>query len=407
MKMARTFYRLGFLGLLTFIIAGCDVQHPKPATPPPPTVDVSTPLERTVTDYQIFTARTQAVQSVDVKARVTGYLTKITFEDGGLVKKNQVLFEIDDRPYKAALDKAKAAVVVAQASLVKAQAELDIGLSVQRDDRGAISQQDIVKRRGSRDEARGTLGEARANLANAQLNFDWCKVTSPIDGRANTHFLDIGNVVSQNVTTLTNIVSLKPIWAYFNVDENTLLRFQQNVEEGKTRGPRHTVIDVAMALGNDTGFPFKGTIDFISNQVDANTGSIRVRAVFPNDDERLAAGLFGRIRVPIGPAHQALLVSDRAIGTEQGQKYVLLVNDKNEVEERAVQVGQLHLGLREVLRYRTIVDSDDGGKVATKKVEALKPTDRIIVDGLQRVRPGIEVKPRAVDMQTLKPAAKP
>lgn len=382
-------------------IGGCEHKHPPVAATPTPVVQVSSPLERPVTDYQIFTARTQAVESVDIKARVTGFVTKIRFKDGGEVKKDDVLFEIDDRPYKASLDMAKANVEYSKAALVKNKADYDIGLAVQKQNKGAISEQEIDKRRGAYDESKAGVDKAAASLESAQLYYDWCKVLSPVTGRANTHFVDVGALVSQDTTVLTNVVSLKPTWAYFDVDENTLLKVQKLVAEGKAKGARESTITVGMALADDKDFPFQGVIDFLSNQVDPNTGSLRVRAVFPNDDGKLAAGLFGRIKVPIGEQHQALLVNDQAIGTNQGQKFILAVNDKEEVEYRPVEVGQLHDRLREVLPTFTAIEPGPDGKDVTKKLPVLKPGDRIIVDGLQRVRPGMKVETRPVDMLTL------
>ncbi|MBL8797662.1 MAG: efflux RND transporter periplasmic adaptor subunit [Planctomycetia bacterium] len=403
MNVLRCGCRLCLLALMLLVATavGCEHKHPPVVATPPPIVQVSQAVARPVTDYQIFTARTQAVESVDIKARVTGFLTKIHFQDGGEVKKDQVLFEIDDRPYKASLDAAKAQLEFSQAALVKNKADYDIGLAVQKQNKGAISEQEIDKRRGSWEESKAGVDKAKASLESAQLYYDWCKVTSPLDGRANRHFVDVGALVSQDTTVLTNVVSLKPTWAYFDVDENTLLRVQKLVAEGKVKGVRESTITVGMALGGDKGYPIQGTIDFLSNQVDPNTGSLRVRAVFPNDDGNLAAGLFGRIRVPIGQEHPALLVNDQAIGTNQGQKFVLVVNEKDEVEYHPVEVGQLHDGLREVMPSITVTEPGKDGKDTTKQLRVLGPNDRIIVDGLQRVRPGMKVDPRPVDMLTL------
>jgi multidrug efflux system membrane fusion protein len=399
--------------------AGCDQKHPQAAETPPPVVLVSRPLEREVTDFQVFTARTQAPQSVDVKARVSGFLTKILVKDGADVKEGADLFQIDDRPYKAALDKAKATLSHAKASLdlanavlVKAQADYDIGLAVQMQDKSAISEQEIVKRLGARDEAKAnilvataSIGQAQAALEMAQLNYDWCKVTAPISGRATRHLVNQGDMVTQGVTVLNNIVSLKPVWAYFNVDQNTAQQVQILVREGKIKAPRKGEIPVGMnvEVGNDDTFPITGTIDYVSNQLDPNTGSIQVRAVFPNEDETLAAGLFARIRVPIAAPHEALLVNDRAIGTDQGERFIVVVNDKKVVERRMVEVGQVHDGLREVYRFRTVMEPGRDGKVVARKVEVLKPTDWLVVEGLMRARSGDKVEPKQVDMQTLLP----
>jgi RND family efflux transporter MFP subunit len=399
---------------------GCDQKHPQAVETPPPLMLVSRPLERNVTDYQVFTARTQAVQSVDIKARVSGFLTEILLKDGADVKAGDILFQIDDRPYKAALAQAKATLShakasldVAQAALVKAQADYDIGLTVQKQQTGAISEQEVVRRLGARDEAKAnidvanaSIGQAQAALDLAQLNYDWCKVTAPVGGRATRHLLNAGDMVTQGVTVLGNIVSLKPVWAYFNVDQKTAQQVQIRMSEGKIKSARkgEIPVDMNVGVGSDEAFPIAGTIDYVSNQLDPNTGSIQVRAVFPNEDETLVTGLFARIRVPIAARHEALLVNDRAIGTDQGQRFVVVVNDKNQVERRLVEVGQLHDGLREVYRFRTVMEPGSDGKAVAKKVEVLKPTDWLVADGLMRARPGDKVEPKHVDMQTLLPA---
>jgi RND family efflux transporter MFP subunit len=386
---------------------GCGERRPELVTPPPPVVMVATPIERSITDYQIFTVRTEAVESVDIKARVTGYLKEINFKDGSDVKQGDVLFKIDDRPYKAALDEAKANVAYAKAALVESEANYQIGMNVRKANPAAISEQEINQRLGARDEAAASVLQAEASVESAQLNFDWCTVSAPIGGRIDRHFVDAGNLVSQDVTSLTNIVTIEPIWAYFDVDQNTALDVEKLISEGKMKSVRESTLNVAMSLGQDAGFPIAGSIDFVSNQLDPNTGSLRVRAVFPNQDEVIGSGMFGRVRVPIGQAHLGLLVLDEAIGTNQGQKYVLVVNDENQVEYRAVDVGQAQDGLREVSRYREIIEPGADGADRSKQVEVLKSTDRIIVQGLQRVRPGATVNPQLVDMLTLLNAPKP
>ena len=244
----------------------------------------------------------------------------------------------------------------------------------------------------------------------AELNLSWCSVTAPIAGRIDRHFLDIGDLVTADQSVLTNIVSLKPTWAYFDVDQNTGRRYGEMVRAGKVKSARTNEIPVQMGLGDGNSFPIAGVIDFVSNQLDPNTGSIRLRAVFPNEDGSLLAGMFGRIRVPISAPHSALLVRDSAVGTKQGQKYVLVVNDQNEVDYRPVDVGQAENGLRQVLPNRQIADTDANGKPIVRQVAALRSTDRVIVNGLQRVRPGAAVAPRLIDMLTqlsVGPAGKP
>jgi len=417
--------------LLCFATIGCDEKSPPLVATPVPVVLVAQPIERAVTDYQIFTARTEAVQSTNIRARVTGYLTRIAFQDGDMIKEGDVLFEIDDRPYKAALDEAnatlqvstanldasKAGLEIATADLVTAQAEYEMDFNVRKTNAAAMSQAELDKRLGMRDAARGgvdkakaaiaeaesSIQQAKAALMTAQLNYDWCKVTAPISGRTTRHLVDVGDLVSQNVTILTNIVSLKPIWAYINVDQNTAQRVQTLVHEGKIKSFRNgqMPVDMSVGVGSADSFPIAGTVDYVSNQFDPNTGSIQVRCAFPNEDESLIAGLFATIKVPIGAPHEALLVSGQAIGTNQGQKYVLVVNDKNEVEYRAIETGQLQDGLREVARFRSVTEPGPNGNDITKQVEVLKPGDWVIVNGLQRARPGVTVDPRKVDMLTM------
>jgi RND family efflux transporter MFP subunit len=395
--------KLVALASLALLAASCTSKNPAPVATPAPVVEVAVPLERIVTDYNVYIARTQAVKSVDVKPRVTGYLTKICFKDGDMVKENEVLFEIDDRPYKAALDRATAELKYRKAALVEAQAFYDIGLAVQKQEKGAISQQEITKRLGGRDEAAAAIEVAEATLYNAKLNYDWCKVTinPPLQGRISRHLVDEGNLVTADQTVLANVVSLDPMWAYFPVDENSAQEYQEKVMEGKLKSARDARVDVAMALGLSTHFDFKGYIDYVGNQFDPNTGSLTVRATIPNKDARLYAGEFGRVRVPMSEPHKGLLVADSAIGFEQGQRYILVVNDQNVVEQRGVEVGQLHDGFREVRRYRTVTELNAEGKNVARDIEVLRPTDRLIVSGLQRVRPGVTVQPRVVNMALL------
>ncbi len=403
MTIVRTNCRL-YIFLSAFLLLGmigCEKSQSGFVVPTTPLVMVSHPVEREVTDYEIFTARTQAVQSVDIKPRVTGFLTKILFKDGDTVKKGDLLFEIDDRTYKANLDQAKASLELSQAALVKNQADYDIGLTVQKQNKGAISEQELVRRLGSRDESKASVDKSKADIELAQLYYDWCKITSPIDGRISRHLVDEGNLVTEQMTTLTNIVSLKPIWAYFDVDQNTAQHYQNLVAEGKIKSPRKSEIPVQMGVGESKDFPISGAVDFINNQLDPNTGSIRLRAKFANEDGKLLSGLFTRIQLPLTLPHPALLVVDSAVGTNQGQRYVLVVNDQNEVEYRIVEVGQMHDSLREVKTHRTITQTGADGKDVAKQVEVLKPTDKIIVEGLLRVRPGIKVEAKLVDMQTL------
>lgn len=385
-------------------LAGCTGNKTAPVQLPPAVVEVANPISKDVTNYQVFTARTQAPLSVQIKARVTGYLMKIDFQDGEVVKKGKVLFEIDDRPYKATLDKANADLKYAEAALAKAEAFYKIGLDVKKQNPAAVSDQELAKRLGERDEAAAQVLQAKAEIETAQLNYDWCKVDSPIDGRIDRHMVDVGTLVSENVTVLTNIVSITPIWAYFNVDQNSALAFQQFVKEGKIKSAREGNTPVDMGLTQDDQFPITGKIDFIANQLDPNTGSIQVRGSFANTDGSISSGLFARVKIPTSNLHPALLVLDRAIGTDQDRRYILVVNANNEVEYRPVQVGQMHgNGLREVIAVQEVPQQGPNNTTVTEKKVFLAPGDRVIINGLQRVRPGDKVQPKLVDMITMLP----
>jgi RND family efflux transporter MFP subunit len=357
------------------LFVGCGGE-PRPQAPGPPIVTVAVPVEQAVTDQVDFSGQTAAVESVELRARVGGYLQKVEYKEGNEVKKDQVLFEIDPRPYQAELDRAQAKVKSTQAEV--AQAESAYERAARLRPMGAISEEDYEKSLRTRDVAVAEVAAAQANLAVKQLNLDFTKVLAPIDGRADKADVTQGNLVSANLidaTVLTNLVRLDPMYVYFNADELTILRALRRIREGKMPSREEKAPEVLLGLGNGQDYPFHGTIDFVGNQFDPSTGTVSVRGVFPNKDRSLAPGLSARIRVPLGESHPALLVSDRALGTNRGQKFLYVVDGKNQVEERPVTVGALHGGLREV-------------------VDGLKPGERVIINGLLRVRTGITVDPK-------------
>jgi RND family efflux transporter MFP subunit len=360
-------------------LTGC--TRPPQEALPPLTVTVSYPVEREVTDHADFTARTAAVDSVQVRAHVWGYLEKVNFKEGALVKKGDVLFELDRRPYLALLNQAKAKVAQDQAQLKYDEAEYQRNVSLARND--AVSRSDLDKSAAARGVDLANIAADRALVASRQLDLDYTKVRAPVSGRVSRYVVTVGNLIQSGDqaggTLLTTIVSVDPMYAYFDVDEYTALRVRQLTREGKADSPRDGGYPVSLGLANEVGFPHQGTIDFVDNQVNPKTGTIRARGVFRNKDQVLLPGLFGRVRGPISRPHKGLLVSDRALDTDQGQKILYVVNDKNEVVTRPVRVGALHDGLREVT----------GG---------LKPRERVIVKGLQQVRPGMTVEAALVDM---------
>ena len=342
---------------------------------------MSYPVERNVTDYADFTGRTAAVDSVEVRARVSGYLDTVNFKEGALVKKNDKLFGIDARPYRA--DLARAVGTVAQCGARAHRLERDYQRAKNLLARGAIGQEEFDRYEGDYREAAANLDVAKANRDLAALNVEYASVTAPVSGRASRYVVTVGNLIQSGDqgagTLLTTIVSVDPIYVYFDMDERIVLRVRQLIREGKARSAGQTSWPVALGLATEEGFPHKGTINFEDNQVNPKTGTLRVRGVFPNKDEALSPGLFARVRVPIGQAHRALLITDRAIDTDQGQKVLYIVNDENEVASRAVRLGALHDRLREI-------------------PEGLEPGERVIVTGLQYLRPGVRVEPKLQEM---------
>ncbi len=374
--------RYVLLGLCLFA-AGCvRVPSTAPEAAPVP-VTVSYPVEREIIDFADFTGRTAAVDSVEVRARVWGYLEKVNFKEGALVQKGDVLFEIDPRLYGADLERARGTVEQFEARLHRLERDYRRVKSLLA--RGAVGQEEFDRYDGDYREAAASLDVAKANRDLAALNLGYTKVAAPVSGRVSRYVVTVGNLIQsgdQNGgTLLTTIVSVDPMYVYFDMDERTVLRVRQLIREGKARSARETEWPVSLGLATEEGFPHQGTINFEDNQVNPKTGTLRVRGVFRNRDEALSPGFFARVRVPIGQAHRALLVTDRALETDQGQKILYIVNRKNEVESRPVLVGALRGGLRAI----------DGG---------LERDERVIVSGLQQVRPGVTVAPKLLEMPT-------
>jgi RND family efflux transporter MFP subunit len=382
----RSPVRIGSALVLGFCLGlvGCSRAPSEAPTPAPIPVSVSYPVERDVTDYADFTARIAAVDSVEVRAHVWGYLDKVNFKEGSLVKKNEVLFEIDPRPYQAALNQAKAKVAQDEAQLKYDEAEYQRNLSLG----AAVSQSELDKSAAARGVDIANVKADKAVVASRQLDLEYTKVTAPVSGRVSRYLVTVGNLIQsgdQNGgTLLTTIVSVDPVYAYFDVDDRTAQRVLRLFAEGNSNSAADADASISLGMATEDGFPHKGTLDFVDNQVNPKTGTLRVRGVFPNKDVVLAPGFFARVRVPIGEHPKALLVTDRAIDTDQGQKIVYVVNDNNEVVSRPVRLGALHDGLRAV---------EDG----------LKPGDRVIVNGLLQIRPGAIVEPTLVEMPSSNP----
>jgi multidrug efflux system membrane fusion protein len=350
-------------------------------------VPVSQPVRREVTDYVDLTGRTDAVHTVSIVPRVTGYLVQMPFKEGSIVKKGDLLFEIDPRPYQAQLDQAVGQVKLYQAQLRFAQTTLDRDLSIFKNI-AAVSAQQIDQDRASVAQAEAAVAAARASLEVYRLNLSFCRVTSPIVGLVARYFLTLGNLVNQDQTQLTTVVSVDPMYAYFDLDEGTLVQVRQAIAEGRISVNEKGDFPVFVALQGEQGYPHKGTINFVNNQVNPATGSIAFRGVFPNPVlhgkvRLLSPGMFVRVHLPIGPAHPALLVTDRAIGSDQGLKYVYVIDSQNKAKYRRVETGPLQ---------------PDGLRVIR---EGLNPGDWVAVGALQQIRPNMEVQTERMAMPSL------
>jgi len=359
---------------------------------PPPEVTVSQPAQRDVQEFLEFTGRTAAVESVDVRARVQGYITKVNFTAGAMVRVGDVLFEIDPRDYEAAVLRDEGEV--ARLRAVIARADSEVARTQRLRPSGAASEREFEKAIADKGSAEGELKTALADLQAARLNLDFTKVRAPIDGRVSRAEITAGNLVTVGASggpILTTIVSVDPMYVYFDVDERSVLRFRKaTIERAGRAGPeavREQRVPLQVGLAGERGFPHQGLLDFVDNRVDPATGTLQVRAVLPNPDRYLTPGLFVRVRLPVSATAPAVLVPDRAVGSDQDRKYLLVVNDQQVVEYRQVQLGPLSDGLR-VVR------------------EGLAPGEWVVVDGIQRVRPGITVNPHRVSLE-LRPSPSP
>jgi RND family efflux transporter MFP subunit len=361
---------------------GC-TPAPLAAPPDPTPVVVSLPVEREVTEYAAYTGRVAAVDSVEVRSHVWGYLDKVNFKEGALVKKGDVLFELDPRPYQALLEQATAKVAQDEAQLTYDDAEYRRNQKLVAT--GAVTQSDLEKTAAARAVDVANVAADRAAAAARRLDVEYTKVTAPVGGRVGRYVVTVGNLIQSGDqgggTLLTTIVSVDPIYVYFDADEYTVLRVRRLIREGKFRSARDVEMPVWIGLANDDGFPHRGVVNFVDNQVNPKTGTLRLRGVFANKDETLAPGYFTRVRLPIGVPHRALLVNERALDTDQGQRVLYVVEQDNTVATRPVRLGAVHDGLREI-------------------TAGLKPGERVVVTGLQQVRPGAKVEPKVVEMPT-------
>lgn len=357
------------------ILAGCAEEAAPP--PQPPAVTVATPLQRTITEYDEYTGRLEAVERVDVRPRVSGYIETIRFTEGRHVKANDLLLIIDPRPFQAEVDRHTAQVNQAKAGKSLAEANLSRAESLIKTNSISVEELDI--RRSEAQRAEADLEAANAALKTAKLDLSFTEVRAPIDGIIGRRLVTEGNLVTgqaQTATLLTTIVPHAPIYAVFEIDERSFLRNVRMFMEGDAPGRREDVrLKAFLGLDDEQGFPHEGAIDFASNELDADTATLTVRAIFENADEFLTPGLFARVRVPISGEKETLLIPDEAVGADQALRFVWVIGEDNTAERRTLQLGPRHEGLR-VVR------------------SGLQPDERIVIRGIQFVRPGATVNPQ-------------
>jgi membrane fusion protein, multidrug efflux system len=357
--------------LMTPLLAACD-SKPVASAPPPPPVTVARPLQKTITEWDEYTGRFTAVESVEVRARVSGFIDSVHFKEGQIVKRGDALFVIDPRPYRLAVEQAKADVDRAQARLEIAALDVQRATPLVRNQ--TLTEREFDTRRSTERDAAAQVASAQAAVKQAELNLEWTEVRAPIDGRISDKRVDAGNLVTggpTGATLLTVIVSIDPIHFVFDGSEADFLRYVRLAAAGGRRSSRDVENPVSVRLADETEYKHEGRMNFVDNVINPKTGTIRGRAVFDNKDGFLTPGFFGRLRL-FGGEHDALLVPDGAIASDQSSKIVFTVADDGTVGTKLIELGPMVEGLR-VIR------------------SGLAPTDRIVIDGLQRARPGQKV----------------
>jgi RND family efflux transporter MFP subunit len=377
-------FRIAFVIFAFAALGGCEQNSFVP--PPPPKVDVAAPVQKVITRYFEATGNTAPFNSVDLVARVQGVLQSINYKDGGLVKQGTTLFTIEPDTYKLKLDQAQAAEAGAQASVK--QAETDYKRQVDLVARQAVSQATLDTSTSTRDNAQANLQQAQANTKIAEVNYGYTNVAAPFDGIVSAHLVSVGELVgAASPTQLATIVQLDPIYVTFNVNEQDVLRIRAEAKRRGMTSSELTQLPVEVGLQTEDGFPHKGKLDYAAPTVNQSTGTLAVRGVLPNADRILLPGYYVRVRVPFSQQQDALLVPDIALGSDQGGRYVLVVNADNVVEQRKVQIGQVEGELR-------VIES------------GIKPDDRVVIAGLLRAIPGQKVDPQLQKIDAPPPPAK-
>jgi RND family efflux transporter MFP subunit len=369
----RSSLTLAAVAAASLILTACARNEAAQSAPPPPQVSVAQVLSRQVTDFDELTGRFEAVERVELRPRVSGYISSVNFVQGKEVRKGDVLFVIDPRPYEAELKRAKAQLAQARSQLELSKSERDRAVKLL--DSHAISREEFDTRTAGTEQASANVDSAAAAVDSAELNLAFTRVTAPITGVVGRAEVTAGNLVTPGQTLLTTLVSIDPIYVTFEGDEQAYLKHMDFSRTG-SRDERHPVW---VGLAGETGYPHQGVMVFVNNEIDAATGTVRARGSLDNHDRRFTPGMFARVKLPGVTSYNALLINDSAVGTDQSVKYVLLVGKDNTVEYRPVKLGPIVDGLR-VVR---------GG---------LSTGDTIVVNGLQRVRPGSPITPQRVAM---------
>ncbi|MRJ44368.1 efflux RND transporter periplasmic adaptor subunit [Idiomarina loihiensis] len=367
-------------GIAALVLAACSNPEAaeETAAPAAPQVSVAQVVHERITEWDEFTGRLQAPQTVQLIPRVSGYIEQVHFNEGALVDKGDLLVQIDPKPFATEVARLKAELQSAQSAAVQAEKEYRRAekLSSQR----AISAELLDSRLARKQQTAAIVASVEAALERAELDLSYTRITAPISGRVSYAQVTAGNFVSAGQSQITNLVSTEKMYGYFDVDEQSYLKYARLAETGKRADTRDATSNpVYMALANDSNYQYVGRVDFVDNRIDAQTGTIRIRASFPNEDNDLLPGLFARIRLVGSDSYEGILIDEKAVGTDLNNKFVLVVNNNNELEYRAIELGEKVNGLRIV-------------------TEGLTPMDKIVVNGLQRVRANMKVDPQLVPM---------
>jgi RND family efflux transporter MFP subunit len=380
---------IALLCALATLVVSCGERQQQGGAPPPPAVTVAKAVKRTVSDFDEYVGRFTAVNSVEVRARVSGYLEGVHFKDGQIVKQGDLLFSIDKRPFQNALDQARANLMQAKSNLAFTESDYTRGQQLVRDK--TITDQTFEQRAQAYRNAQAAVSNNEAAVRQAELDIEFTELRAPINGRIGDRRVSPGNLVtggaSGNTTLLATIVSTEPIYFEFTFDEASFLRYERLSKTGNDVASRSDGVQVALKLIDERDFEHQGRMDFVDNVIDRSTGTIRGRAVFANPNNIFTPGMFARVRVPASPPNEVLLVPDAAIGTEQVRKYLLVVDGENTARQKYIVLGQL---------------TPDGLRVIK---EGLGADDRVVISGLMQARPGMKVRPQEQGAPPAEPGA--